>query len=170
MSRPGLRRAGVADNRALAPPSQPRKPGPKGLSPSRTPMAQEVPLQGPRGLRSGPGCCHPRAGGPGRSDASNCPTRARLRLAQGKHARDHSSRRVSFSHGTAARVAAVLHGWRSPPAFQTGAPELHDLRATLTGRPTSCAGASMPYGPPDTLGNQRSRSPWQTGSTPVMPA
>jgi hypothetical protein len=36
-------------------------------------MAQEVPLPGPRGLRSGRGCCHPRAGSPGRSDASNCP-------------------------------------------------------------------------------------------------
>jgi hypothetical protein len=43
--------------------------------------------------------------------------------------------------------SAVLHGWRSPAAFQTGAPELDDLRATLTGRPTSCARASMPYGP-----------------------
>jgi hypothetical protein len=32
-------------------------------------------------------------------------------------------------------------------AFETGAPELDDLRATLTGRPTSCAGVSMPYGP-----------------------
>ena len=37
-----------------------------------------------------------------------------------------------------ARRPAVLHGWRSSIAFQTGAPELDDLRATLTGRPTAC--------------------------------
>jgi hypothetical protein len=53
-------------------------------------------------------------------------------------------------------IAAVLHGWRSPTAFQTGVPELDDLRARLTGRPILCARASMPYGPPDETTNNPS--------------
>lgn len=43
-----------------------------------------------------------------------------------------------------AHVAAVLHGCRSPTAFRTGAAELDDLRATLSGRRTLCARVSMP--------------------------
>jgi len=57
-----------------------------------------------------------------------------------------------------ARVAAVLHGCRSPTAFRTGAPELDDLGAMLTGGRTLCARASMPYGPPDTIGDRRARA------------
>ena len=47
-----------------------------------------------------------------------------------------------------------MHGWRSPTALQASAPELDDLRATLTGRPTLCARASMPYGPPKKTNSQ----------------
>ena len=126
------------------------------------------------------GGSHTRASPPGQSPRQNhgqYAWRRRRRafrnqaclLGRVAHALEHGQRCVTITgRGRREIRPIVLHGWRSPPAFQTGAPELHDLRATLTGRPTSCAGASMPYGPPDTLGNQRSRSPWQTGSTPVM--
>jgi hypothetical protein len=58
----------------------------------------------------------------------------------------------------------VLHGCRSPTAFRTGAPELDDLRATVTGRRTLCARVSMPYGPPQTVDDRRSRAPGCRGS------
>ena len=52
-------------------------------------------------------------------------------------------------------IFAVMHGrrYRNIP---TGArPELDDLRDSRTGKPMSCARASMPYGPPEAVGYRR---------------
>src|SRR5260221_8058177 len=66
------------------------------------------------------------------------------------------TRGTGSAQPSAVRSPASRRPWLPTPpwavvgAFQPGAPELDDLRATLTGRPTSCARASMPYGPAGT--------------------
>ena len=57
-----------------------------------------------------------------------------------------------------AHVAAVRHDSRLPNTFRTGAPELDDLRATPPRGLTSCARASMPYGPSEAVGNRRTHA------------
>ena len=53
---------------------------------------------------------------------------------------------------------------RYPPAWLAAADRIPNGRAPVAlsaryGRPTSCARASMPYGPPGTIGNRRLRTP-----------
>jgi hypothetical protein len=83
------------------------------------------------------------------------PWRARCRETGTAGSASGLEKRTGSNPGTALQADSTT-------ALETDAPEFGDLGATLTGRLTSCLGASMPYDRDETKGS--SRSAFATGS------